>query len=587
MKLTDEQRQAVASEKSLYLSACPGSGKTRVIVAKLLQLVEEIKDTPHSIACITYTNGAVDEIETRLRNLCTNSLLSKCEVETIHSFCMHYILRPYSWLIKDIPKNFKILTQEMPEFKELVNSICLEVGNKSIYKMIDVYAGLRLSINREPVGDGIKNGKINAKQADQFWSKMREQGWLDFPQVLFYSYYILQHYEFVAEGIASRFPWFVIDEFQDTTDVQLELFKILHDRSHSQFFMVGDLEQSIQGFAGARPDLAEKFSTDIHSRTDMALSGSFRSSPQIVTHAQSLIDRRPEMKSVGDALSYNGKVKYIQSKSVVDDIINHFIPLLQQFNVPFGESAILAPWWTHLFPIAQSLRNQGIPVQGPGARPYKRSRLFSQIAEQLGMCVDSKSLSSLPTIEKSIFRLIYQAMGESRFDVFSYSGRCTSLNLVYEAKRIANENSKFDCWIKSCANRVAEILLLDGWIDQGTSVQLVKSSHEMIDDIKRHSNDHNSFTISDIGIFADSDNAIKLLTLHRSKGREFDAVAIIHAVENILPNWQSSTDDEINEDRRLFYVGVTRSRKCLLISSSSNRSNDEPSRFVDEAGLKI
>lgn len=109
ISLTAEQRAPVIEDGNIYLSACPGSGKTRVITAKLLLLAEGQVGSPRSIACITYTNAAVDEIEARLKQMGSRSIIDCTEVSTIHSFCLQYILRPYRWLAKDVPARFRIL----------------------------------------------------------------------------------------------------------------------------------------------------------------------------------------------------------------------------------------------------------------------------------------------------------------------------------------------------------------------------------------------------------------------------------------------------------------------------------------------
>src|SRR5690606_17027220 len=113
---------------------------------------------------------------------------------------------------------------------------------------------------------------------------------------------------------------------------------------------------------------------------------------------------------------------------------DYFLPWVEAQNIPLGKCAILAPWWTHLVPIARHLRALGVPVFGPGARPYQRKRTFAAMAEQLGACVEQEHLLGLPGVEKAIFGILQEVLGITRFDVFSYEGRRTALSLVYEAK---------------------------------------------------------------------------------------------------------------------------------------------------------
>ena len=585
ISLTPDQRQAVDCEENIQLSACPGSGKTRVIIAKLLHLAETVEGTPRSIGCITYTNAAVDEIESRVKQIGTNALFERCQISTIHAFCLQFILRPYRWLVPEVPTAFKILTREMRTFERIVRAVEDEMGRAVEFRTFDDYAPIRMTLEGSPAGTGIEGGIVTDASARRYWQLMHQTGFIDFSMILYYSHVLLSAHDFITEGLSSRFSWLLVDEFQDTTDVQIEVLKLLNARLHTQFFLVGDEHQSINAFAGARPDLARAFSEEIGARQDIAISGNFRSGPHIVIPAQTLIARNPAMYSAGRAVQYNGTVQYERAASPVAAITDHFLPLLEDNGVLPGNTAILAPWWQHLVPVARTLRGLGVPVFGPGARPYQLSRLYAVLAEQLGACVDAETLLHLPGVEKAIFRVINEAMGRSRFEVFSYSGRCTALKLVYAAKGIAQEHLGGASWLEASAQASSEILLTDEWIDRPTADALVESVQEIMNDMRKRNVDIDNLEISDLGLFANPDHAVKLLTLHNSKGREFDAVAIINANEGQIPHFTARTRREFDEARRLFYVGITRARKHLLIVSDRLDHRNRPTRFIAEAGL--
>lgn len=583
--LTPDQRRAVEYDANIQLSACPGSGKTRVIIAKLLRLAETVEGTPRSIGCITYTNAAVDEIESRVKQIGTNALFDRCEIATIHSFCLQFILRPYRWLVPEVPAGFKILTSEMRTFERLVEAVEDELRRPMQFRALEDYASIRMAIDGSPTGPGLVGGIVTDASARRYWQLMREAGYIDFSMILYYSHTLLREHNFIAEGLSSRFSWILVDEFQDTTDVQIDILRCLNARLHTRFFLVGDEHQSITAFAGARPDLAAAFSNEIGARRDLAISGNFRSGPHIVRPAQTLIPRVPAMYSAGEAERYRGVTRYEHADAPVNAITDCFLPILEANDVPLGKAAILAPWWQHLVPVARRLRGFNVPVFGPGARPYKRSRLFAVLAEQLGACVDAEALVHLPGVEKAIFRLINEAMGVTRFSVFSYAGRCTALKLVYEAKRIAQTHVGGAAWLEATARTSAGILMADEWIDNATGEALVASVQEMKNDMRAVAVDVENLQISDLGLFANPDHAIKLLTLHNSKGREFDAVAIINANEGQIPHFTARTPLEFEEARRLFYVGITRARKHLLVVSDQFHPRNRPTRYIAEAGL--
>lgn len=403
ISLTPEQREAVDHDGNLLLTACPGSGKTRVILAKLLTLADQVLGTPQFIGCITYTNAAVDEIETRLRSYGNNAIADRCEVSTIHAFCLQFILRPYSWLIPEVPTQFQVLSRENSMFEQIVTAVEDTFGRMPAGQVFEDYESLRIDLNGEPCGQGIETGIVTADSAALYWERVRNHGYLDFAMILYYSWKILEQHPFVGRGIASRFAWLLIDEFQDTTDIQIAIFGALQRFLHTHFFLVGDQNQSIMRFAGACPELAEQFGDQIDAHRDTALTGNFRCGPAIVTAAASLIPTVPRMQSAGDADQLPAKVNYVHVGRPIDAITDHFLPSLQDAGIPLGRAAILAPWWTHLIPVARTLREFDVPVFGPGARPYKRRRLLAGLAEQLGACAEAGHYLGLPGVERALF----------------------------------------------------------------------------------------------------------------------------------------------------------------------------------------
>ncbi|MBO9508299.1 ATP-dependent helicase [Thalassospira sp. A3_1] len=586
ISLTPEQKRAVEHDGNIILSACPGSGKTRVIIAKLLQLAEQVEGSPRSIACITYTNAAVDEIEERVKQVGSNTLFERCEIATIHAFCLRFILRPYCWLVPELPSKFKILTNEMSLFGHLVQTVEDEIGRRIQPRTVDDYASIRIDVNGEPAGAGIDGGIVSAANAIRFWELMRYRGFIDFSMILYHSLQILQNHPYIAQGLSSRFAWLLVDEFQDTTDVQVAILRELNQHSQCSFFLVGDENQSINGFAGARPDLGHNFAIDIQAEENLALSHNFRCAPQVIQPAETLIPRHPPMQSAGEAENYTGSVVYHQVASAAEGIMRCFLPLLEEHQIPLGRAAILAPWWLHLVPVARHLRNHGIPVFGPGARPYQRKRLYASLAEQLGASAESDDFMHLLGVEKAIFRLVSEAMGQTRFDVFSYAGRCTALKLVYAAKQTADQYPNGMDWLEASADIVGQILSKDEWIDATTAQMLKNSVQEMWSDMTARNIDIENLQISDLGLFANPENAIKLITLHHSKGREFDAVAIIHANDGHIPHFTARNQAQFDEARRLFYVGITRAKKHLVVLSDQSDPRNKPSPYVAQSGLK-
>jgi len=216
MKLTQEQREAVEYERNALVVACPGSGKTRTIVAKLLQCVATVRETARRIACITYTNAAVHEIESRLRTLGAMGDEELCEISTIHSFCLTEILRPFAWRLESYPNGFEVLCPDDDRYRHFVDEVREVHGLDS--RETDNFPLL----NRAPDGTPILTGSLTRASALDFWGRLREQNFIDFPNIVYESYRLLIEYPRIAQGLACKLAWILVDEFQDTSALQIQ-----------------------------------------------------------------------------------------------------------------------------------------------------------------------------------------------------------------------------------------------------------------------------------------------------------------------------------------------------------------------------
>ena len=254
--LTAEQRDAVRCNDDLMLTACPGSGKTRVIISKLSRAIDDVRDTPRAVACITYTNAAVQEIETRLRYHIQPGDDTYYDICTIHSFCLNHIFRPFCHLITGYKNGFKVLTADSAEFEQHVTAICAQHGRYNLtFKDFEDFTQLRVSLDGKPVGGGIERGALSPAAASAYWKRIREAGFIDFANIIYYSLLFLQRRPEILSYISAKFAWILVDEFQDTTDLQVEILSLIAGAGRTRFLLVGDPHQSIFRFAGARPDL--------------------------------------------------------------------------------------------------------------------------------------------------------------------------------------------------------------------------------------------------------------------------------------------------------------------------------------------
>jgi DNA helicase-2/ATP-dependent DNA helicase PcrA len=586
MKLTDEQRDAVRCDKDVMLTACPGSGKTRVIISKLARAIDAVRDTPRTVACITYTNAAVHEIEARLRHHIQPGDDIYFDICTIHSFCLNHIFRPYCHLIKGYKKGFKVLTPDSAEFEQHVAAVLADHGrNAPVFSDIQDFAQLRVSPDGKPVGQAIEHGGLTSEIAADFWKRIREAGFIDFANIIYYSFLLLRRRPEILSYVSARFAWILVDEFQDTTDLQVEMLSLISGDNRTRLFIVGDPCQSIFGFAGARPDLADEFAAHIGARTDLTLSGNFRSSPAIVDHANLLYPRDPPMTAVGAARRFSETPEWQHGASAFDVITDQFLPAIDALEIPLGEAAILAPTWFSLFPLGGRLREYGVSVVGPGARPYRRNRYFGPLAEQVCGYMMEPRPEAIAGIERTLFNTVLDITGRSCFGIFSYAGRLSVFRLIYEAQSLHAVHPGAIAWLEAAAKAFTAILIEEEYLSRAEQDLFAMSVEEMKVDMRSNDVDLQNLTIDDLGIYASPEAALKLSTLHNAKGREYQAVAIMDLHEGRLPHYRARTTEDFDEARRLFYVGVTRAKRILLYVTDGSNPRNQPSRFLRNDGV--
>ena len=579
--LTPEQKNAVRCGEDLMLTACPGSGKTRVIISKLSRALDEVRDTPRAVACITYTNAAVHEIEARLRHHIQPGDDAYYDICTIHSFCLNHIFRQFCYLIKGYRNGFKVLTPDSAEFEEHVTAICAQHGRYNLtFRDFEEFTQLRVSLDGKPVGNAIERGALTPSIASAYWKRIREAGFIDFANIIYYSLVLLQKRPEILSYVSAKFAWILVDEFQDTTDLQVEILSLIAEAKRTRFLLVGDPYQSIFRFAGARPDLADEFAERISARTDLKLSGNFRSSQPIVTHANLLYPRTPPMKSIGCAKKFDDLPVWQHGSSAFEVVIDYFLPSLEELRIPVGDAAILAPTWYSLFPLGKRLREYGVSIVGPGARPYRRNRQFAPLAEQVCGYLMEPRPDAIAGIERTLFSTLLDITGRPYFNIFSYLGRVIVCRLLDLARQLYDVHMGGIAWLEAAASAFTQVLIDEEYLCRDERDLFAMSVEEMKADMRNNKVDLANLTIADLGIYASPGTALKLSTLHNAKGHEYQAVAMIDIHEGKIPFHQAETAEDFEEAKRLFYVGVTRAKRFLLYVTDDSGQRKGPSRFL-------
>ncbi len=576
MKLTEEQKKAVYHNDNLALVSCPGSGKTHTIIAKLLLCIDGVRTTTRIVGCITYMNSAVNEIQHRLSMHLGRDYEKQCTVETIHSFCLNNIFIQNHWRIKHFVNGFTILSPDDEIYQDLTRNIIRKHSLDG-----------RAFANFEQISRGINNlpQYITSEAREDYWYFLDSNAYVDFDSLIFYSAQLIEKFPFISSGLSAKYAWLLVDEFQDTSEAQVKILKAIASYNRTTFFIVGDPHQSIMGFAGAKPKLMRDFSKEVSAKEDFCLSGNFRSSDYIVNLSNNLLSRTPSMQAVGDSKSYDFEPEWRHVSSIFEGLQDYFFPEIEARGFKLGDCAILGPNFFVLRDLARQLREYGIPIIGPGARPYRRSQhLIAPLAEEVCSHLISNKANTFKIIRWRMLDLIINCQMKAPPTFFSFNGDVALTKILRLAGILVDANPSAIAFLEKFANGVAKIMCEHELLSESNKDLLISSGESMVDDIQSHNNDMdiNNFSVEDLGLLAGGNKSMRLLSLHRAKGREFDAVAIINAEDGRIPHHtvQIGSEEEA-EGRRLFYVGITRARKLLMIFTDSNDWRD-PSRFLYE-----
>lgn len=314
---------------------------------------------------------------------------------------------------------------------------------------------------------------------------------------------------------------------------------------------------------------------DVGARRDLSISENYRCSQLIVEVANKLLKGKEEMIAVGDDKNFPDHPKSQAVDTYVRAICDYFLPDVDRYGIKRGNAAVLGPQWWGLWNIGEALRNRGVRVTGAGARPYKRSEVAALI-EVLVARVTRARISS-----GRVLRVLYTTLtAVEAINVpspYGHEMQMLAVRLEELAVWALNNDRTVLGWLQNFAAGLMTLPVEGVWHDKRLADTFGKFIQSMVEGIRR---DQSSGLTKDIGIlgeFAETDDSIRLMTIHAAKGAEYDAVAIIGCDEGLLPH---PAADE-NEARRLLYVGITRAKKLLRIYYREGQA----SRFLKSSEL--
>jgi len=619
MKLNPEQTLAVSHHQGpCIVTAVPGSGKTRVLTERVIDLVNKRKVEPRNILCLTFTNKAANEMKERIA-ASLGEVAGKVWVSTFHRLCLA-ILRKHGSLI-DLPSNFSVYSQK--EQDELMTKL----ARIHEYDSISRFAIQRLTkaVNdfREDIVDFEQHlqelNHVEASIVEDYQETLDKLNAVDFSGMLYKAWLILKENPAVGESMGKRFQYVMVDEFQDTNHVQYDIVRKI--ALHGNIFVVGDFQQSIYGWRGAKPENLQNFKEDYEKASTITLPRNYRSTTPILQGAQNLIRNNDDAQDV-ELHSDRGSGPDIKVDSFFNPeqeaatVAQRIQILRNNAGYDWKDFAVLYRANSLSRSPEISLRSRGIPYRILGgfsffdrteiktalsylsflANPHD-SINFARAIQNPKRGIGNDTIGKLEKVCEKTKEPIVTALGSPMLPKISSKAKANLgqfLEMIEKYKDMQGDVP---------LSELAEGLMKDsGYYDQVKAMDKNEESDksrlenldEFIAGIAEFESRRSDPTVADylqsIQLLTnddredvDNEDSVKLLTMHSAKGLEWPCVNIIGVERGYLPHAKAE-DRGIAEERRLLYVAMTRARDVLFMSHcvSRRRRPTGPSEFLDE-----
>lgn len=569
--LNPEQRAALEADGDVLIIACPGSGKTRTLTHKIASELAQVSSHREFVVALTYTHIAAEEIRDRIEDMGIDT--TQLWVGTIHSFCLTWILRPYSLYHEALRDGFSVI--DTFESEELLDEIAKR--NPPLKSRFDCkyYATeLGFSLDKNTPEEHINPLRSTIAE---YHEQLLELKQIDFEMMLKFAHELITTHLPIAKRLGQLFRLVAIDEYQDTREIQYSIVsKIIREpHSKSRLFVVGDPNQAIFGSLGGVAKTAGELAT-LTGRpvSELALRSNYRSSRQIVQYFTNFAVAPTEIEATGEWRDWSGhlvhdisldKTELVQG---VAELIRHNVEVL---SVPTEQICIVAPWWLHLASITRSLV-QALPeyeFNGPGLSPFgqnldnfwykvarialthsapdmfrRRIRWAREIIEELAAASYVRDDLSARNFLKATNGIAVSGTSGTRFLTEYFDDFCNLFGFVPSSdSELAIQRESFFARMQ---NRLARIQK-----DEGVDVDDLETFRK---------------------VFRPR-NGIAVSTIHGIKGAEFDSVIAFGLLEDFVPHFNEPESEKTDIAMKLMFVIGSRARKHLYLISETGRGN--------------
>jgi len=563
------QRQAVATDQSTFVEAPPGTGKTHIVVAKVCRDIRDAAARGRGIACLTYTNVARDEISERLGSALGDEERRFATILTVNAFCLSTIVRPRAASL-GYEGEPRIATAGTRAFREAAASALRGYASTAAlpYRVLDLEKLLQFTwrdIDGTARGDDFGAASQLLRAAvPRFWEALRSSSHLDHPTVLYEASRALSN-EHYAHNIAAQFEWLIVDEYQDSSVVQLDIFRKLWKTGRTRLLLIGDLNQTIYSFNGASFAELNDFPATIGAKR-LSLDENYRFGEAIAIVANRVFQR--EIVSSGSAEHLHSVVRWTIGDAT-ERVACGFLPELRELKLPLERTALLCYSKDILREIAMKLRGLGIPI----VLQVPRTDLewFARVVERVAAGAASCRAADREVAVDSVIGLLdhFEVMPRS-IDAQSVMRDTTYLTLI-------DAGNKLDL-VESVASQIGPIVSVILESMRSSELFLPRAIADVRAGLLQQwqENKKSDWALEPIADTVERlapKRSLRAMSIHASKGSQFDAVALVHVDSYAFPHTRSNSLAAKWEDLRKLYVASTRPRTLLWLHSSPGRSS--------------
>ena len=621
--LNKEQREAAEHiDGPVLILAGAGSGKTRTVTYRIAHMVREKGVSPLNILALTFTNKAAKEMKERAEALVGNDI-HNLQISTFHSFSVR-LLRIYgeklgygnNFNIYDTDDQKSLISKIMKELNVQDDSTPGKIANR-ISKLKE--KGIDIKTIEREVDLRVPSNRVFFDIFDKYEKTLKSSNAMDFSDLILNANKILDNSE-VLGRVQERYRYIIVDEYQDTNDLQYEIINKIASK-YNNICVVGDEDQSIYAFRGANINNILNFERDYKNALVIKLEKNYRSTERILNAANELIrnNKSSRGKKLWTDAGKGEKIQVFNAANTFDEanFIAEEIVRKNREGIPFKDMAVLYRTNAQSRVLEEKMLLNNIKYRVYGGMQFFQRKEIKDLLAYLSVINNIQDNLNLVRIinvpkrsigDKSVakFAEIAAQKGISLFESLKYIDEVSGLRAAAKEKLKDFYGLLVDILQNleqmTVSEIFQEILNRTKYIDsiEDNKEDRVKNIEELMNSIREIEREYPGITLSEYLEFIsltsatdsmdDEENFVKLMTIHSSKGLEFDFVFIAGMEEGLFPGEASILNDEdLEEERRLCYVAITRAKKELKLSHASERmlwgqsSYGRPaSRFIDE-----